>query len=103
MSLCPGLHALWPTPMGGLRHPQAEVINPLLARVFGARRVSQLQRREQARTAFFASDDDLLQRMWFQFCNHGAFHDVHTHGNCSWSGMHGAMPRAEAVGRWRWA
>jgi hypothetical protein len=26
-----------------------------------------------------------IEGMWFQFSHHGAFHDVHTHGNCSWS------------------
>lgn len=26
--------------------------------------------------------------MWFQMSNGGAFHDVHTHGNCSWSGVY---------------
>lgn len=25
---------------------------------------------------------------WFQIQNHGAFHDIHTHGNCSWSGVY---------------
>jgi uncharacterized protein (TIGR02466 family) len=25
---------------------------------------------------------------WFQIQNSGAFHDVHTHGNCSWSGAY---------------
>lgn len=25
---------------------------------------------------------------WFQIQNCGAFHDVHTHGNCSWSGVY---------------
>lgn len=25
---------------------------------------------------------------WFQMQNQGAFHDVHTHGNCSWSGVY---------------
>jgi len=25
---------------------------------------------------------------WFQMQNHGGFHDVHTHGNCSWSGAY---------------
>ena len=24
--------------------------------------------------------------MWFQISNHGAHHDLHNHGNCSWSG-----------------
>ena len=26
-----------------------------------------------------------IQGMWFQCSRDGAFHDVHTHGNCSWS------------------
>ena len=26
-----------------------------------------------------------IEGMWFQCSRHGAFHDVHTHGNCSWS------------------
>jgi Putative 2OG-Fe(II) oxygenase len=26
--------------------------------------------------------------MWFQYSQDGAFHDVHTHGNCSWSGVY---------------
>jgi hypothetical protein len=26
--------------------------------------------------------------MWFQCSRAGAFHDVHTHGNCSWSGVY---------------
>jgi hypothetical protein len=25
---------------------------------------------------------------WFQIQNRGAFHDIHTHGNCSWSGIY---------------
>jgi hypothetical protein len=25
---------------------------------------------------------------WFQIQNHGAFHDIHNHGNCSWSGVY---------------
>ena len=29
-----------------------------------------------------------LRGMWFQVANHGASHDVHTHGNCSWSGVY---------------
>lgn len=130
MSLAPGHHQLWPTPLGIYRHPGAEALNPLLVRVLGALRVAQRQRRGLAAAAFFASDDDLLQRvkldewqgfvrflveclrdtarqanagvwpaqglnlrvaiqgMWFQFSNQGAFHDVHTHGNCSWSGVY---------------
>ena len=26
--------------------------------------------------------------LWFQTSRQGAFHDVHTHGNCSWSGVY---------------
>ncbi len=29
-----------------------------------------------------------LRGMWFQVANAGAHHDVHTHGNCSWSGVY---------------
>jgi hypothetical protein len=29
-----------------------------------------------------------IQGMWFQCSREGAFHDVHTHGNCSWSGVY---------------
>ena len=29
-----------------------------------------------------------LLGMWFQYSRDGAFHDVHTHGNCSWSGVY---------------
>lgn len=25
---------------------------------------------------------------WFQIQNRGAFHDIHSHGNCSWSGVY---------------
>ena len=35
---------------------------------------------ERARIEFVGS--------WFQICNRGAFHDVHTHGNASWSGAY---------------
>lgn len=130
MAFGPGLHALWPTPLGIHRNPQAAAINPLLVRVFTALRATQLATRGQSSAAFFASDDDLLRRiklpeweqfvrfiveslrdtakhanegawprqgadlrvalegMWFQCSNGGAFHDVHTHGNCSWSGVY---------------
>jgi uncharacterized protein (TIGR02466 family) len=130
MSLAAGFHALWPTPLGVHRYAQAEMLNPLLVRVFGALRATQGHARGEAPGAFFASDDDLLQRvqltewqafvrfiveslrdtvtrtnaaawppqgldlqvavegMWFQVTNRGAFHDVHTHGNASWSGVY---------------
>jgi hypothetical protein len=29
-----------------------------------------------------------IQGMWFQCSRDGAFHDVHTHGNCSWSAVY---------------
>ena len=29
-----------------------------------------------------------VEGMWFQTSRAGAFHDVHTHGNCSWSGVY---------------
>ena len=131
MSLAPGQHALWPTPIGVHRLTAADELNPLLVRVFGALRATQAAARGvSAEAAFFASDDDLLQRirlpewqgfvrfvveslrdtvkeanrfawpaegldlqvaiegLWFQVTNRGALHDVHTHGNCSWSGVY---------------
>jgi hypothetical protein len=30
----------------------------------------------------------MLEGMWFQCSRAGAFHDIHTHGNCSWSGVY---------------
>lgn len=132
--LAPGCHALWPTPLGVHRYAHAEALNPLLVRVFGALRATQAHACGEAARPFFASEDDLLQRvrlpewqafvgfvvaalrdtvtqanrgawpaeaaaqglnlqvaingMWFQVSNQGAFHDVHTHGNCSWSGVY---------------
>lgn len=131
MSLEPGFHALWPTPLGLHRHPEPEALNPLLVRLFAALRATQQHARGQTPGgAFFASDDDLVQRiqlpewraflrfvverlrdtvkaanagvwpsggaelqvaiegMWFQTSRGGAFHDVHSHGNCSWSGVY---------------
>jgi hypothetical protein len=29
-----------------------------------------------------------IEGMWFQCSRSGAFHDVHTHGNCSWSAVY---------------
>jgi hypothetical protein len=127
----PGLHALWPTPLGVHRWAEAEAVNPLLVRLFGALRLAQARARGvPADAPFFASDDDLLRRLqlpeaqrfvqfivaalqetvgranaaawppgrralqvaieglWFQCSRAGAFHDVHTHGNCSWSGVY---------------
>jgi uncharacterized protein (TIGR02466 family) len=142
MTLAPGFHALWPTPIGVHRWTEAEAVNPTLARMFAALRLAQASARgEPADAPFFASDDDLLQRlqtaegqalvrfvvgalqdtvgranaaawgpgarslqvaiegMWFQCSRGGAFHDVHTHGNCSWSGVYVVQvdPEAERV------
>jgi uncharacterized protein (TIGR02466 family) len=29
-----------------------------------------------------------LRGIWFQMANQGSHHDIHTHGNCSWSGVY---------------
>jgi hypothetical protein len=125
-----GAQWLWPTPIGLHRYAAAAEVNPLLVNVFGEGRAALLRQRGEAPGPFFASDDDLLNRvklgewqdfvrfvvsslgetvkaanqdawagqefdlrvgiegMWFQFSRDGAFHDVHTHGNCSWSGVY---------------
>ena len=126
----PGFHSLWPTPVALHRWDRGEAVNPLLVRVLGALRATQRHARGEAEAPFFASDDDLLQRiqlpewqgfvqflveslrdtvsqanrgawpagaqalqvaiegLWFQTSTRGAFHDLHTHGNCSWSAVY---------------
>ena len=128
--LATGAHWLWPTPIGVHRYPNAATFNSRLAQSLQELRGSQERKRGQPRGAFFASDDDLLQRvklgewpdfvrfvissvlqtvrevnhaawagqtfdlgvgiegMWFQCSRDGAFHDIHTHGNCSWSAVY---------------
>ncbi|PWR20537.1 putative 2OG-Fe(II) oxygenase [Zavarzinia compransoris] len=131
LELRPGFHGLWPVPLGISRLAGAEAFNALLVRTFAVLRAEQSAARGQDPSGpFFASDDDLVQRitakdwqafvrfvvdrlhdtveqandghwpdrgldlqvslkgMWFQCSNGGAFHDVHTHGNCSWSGVY---------------
>jgi hypothetical protein len=130
MTMGAGFHWLWPTPIGLHRYPKAASLNPVLVRLFGEGRAAQEKQRGQERGPFFASDDDLLDRvkldewqdlvgffvnslvatareanqeawggqafdlnvgiqgMWFQCSSQGAFHDVHTHGNCSWSAVY---------------
>ncbi len=130
MAINGGFHSLWPTPLGVHHFGNAAELNQLLVRVFGVIRVGQLHPSGAQQEAFFASGDDLLQRvdlpewhefvkflvqctrdtatlanrgtwptlgidlkiavegMWFQCANRGAFHDLHTHGNCSWSGVY---------------
>ena len=122
------LLSLWSTPLGLHRFAQAGEINPLLVRVFRSLRATDGSANPEG--AFFASGDDLLQRirlpeweqlvgfiveglrqtvvlanqrawpeaapglqialrgLWFQIANRGSHHDVHTHGNCSWSGVY---------------
>jgi uncharacterized protein (TIGR02466 family) len=117
----------WPVPMAVHRFDRAAEVNPLLARVFSAMRATDPA---AARGSFYASTDDLLQRVelpefsallqfiaaslqltaqqanadvwpagrhglqlelvgvWFQIQNGASFHDIHTHGNCSWSGVY---------------
>jgi len=119
---------LWCTPLGVHHFAQAQEVNPLLARVFQSMRATDPAARAGA--AFYASRDDLLQRIhvaeweqfvrflvdgirqtvvlanqaawpeakpglqialrgiWFQISSQGSHHDVHTHGNCSWSGVY---------------
>ncbi len=121
------IQRLWPTPIGLHRYPAAAKHNPVLVEAFADLRAEQQRARGEQPGPFFASDDDLLQRvdvdgwqdfvrfivqslgetarkangeawagrnfelgvnfegMWFQCSRDGAFHDVHTHGNCSWS------------------
>ncbi len=130
VELGPGFHSLWPTPFGIYRLSGVSEFNALLVRNLEAIRAEQLTQRRHVPQSFFASDDDLLERikladwtqfvrfiverihdtveqanagfwpaqslnlevalkgMWFQCANGGAFHDVHTHGNCSWSGVY---------------
>ena len=51
---------LWSTTLGVYRWPQAEAANEVLARVFGAMRALQT---DGGKPHFFASGDDLLQRI----------------------------------------
>lgn len=123
----PAIQRLWPTPIGLHRYPGADKLNPLLVERFADLREQQQRERGEQPGPFFASSDDLLERvnvdgwqdfvrfivqslgetvkkangeawggrslelgvnfegMWFQCSRDGSFHDVHTHGNCSWS------------------
>lgn len=38
-----------------------------------------------------------INGLWFQASNRGAFHEVHTHGNCSWSGVYCVQADAPAL------
>jgi uncharacterized protein (TIGR02466 family) len=122
------LQQYWSTPIGVHRWDQADALNPMLVRIFQSMRATDPLAVPVA--AFYASRDDLLQRIrlseweqlvrfivdgirqtvvlanqgawpeskpglqialrgiWFQIANQGSHHDVHTHGNCSWSGVY---------------
>jgi len=130
---------LWSTPLGVHHFAQAHEVNPLLVRVFRTMRAT--DERADPAAAFYASRDDLLQRIrlpeweqlvrfivdslrqtvvlanqgvwpeatpglqialrgiWFQIANQGSHHDVHTHGNCSWSGVYCVQVDADAQRR----
>ena len=133
------LHPLWCTPLGVHQFAQAETVNEVLVRVFQAMRAT--DPKADASKAFYASRDDLLNRIrlseweqlvrfivdsvrqtvvlanqgawaeakpgfqiamqgiWFQISSQGSHHDVHTHGNCSWSGVYCLQvdPREERI------
>jgi uncharacterized protein (TIGR02466 family) len=121
------MQACWPVPIAKQQFAGAEEVNLVLAKAFRAMRFGMAG---DENSTFFASPDDLLQRIdlpefrqliefiaaslqetvkqanahawpagrmtlnlemvgcWFQIQNGNAFHDIHTHGNCSWSGIY---------------
>ena len=56
------LHTLWHTPIGVHRFAQAEAVNEVLVRVFAAMRATDPAVSGEPK-AFYASRDDLLQRI----------------------------------------
>jgi hypothetical protein len=87
---------LWPTPIGLHRYPNAERVNPLLVKTFAEGRAVQERQRgvktdqDANQEAWAGQTFDIrvgIEGMWFQCSRAGAFHDIHTHGNCSWSGV----------------
>src|ERR1700679_2442216 len=59
-----GVEWLWPTPIGIHQYPRAAEVNPLLVSTFADGRAAlERQRGVEAGAPFFASDDDLLQRV----------------------------------------
>jgi len=124
----PVFHDRWQTPLGVHVWAQAAEHQDTLIRVLKMLRFQDAT--ASADAAFYASADDLLQRiripewaalvnflvdgvsrtvahanraqwgeqhpafqvavrgLWCQMSNHAAHHDVHTHGNCSWSGVY---------------
>ena len=120
----------WKTSIGVHMFDQAEKINPLFDRIFKTMRATDVESPSGEKPGFYASQDDLLNRVklsewndflqfvvaslrdtacvanqgvwpaeqadlqigiqgiWFQISNSGVSHDIHTHGNCSWSGVY---------------
>jgi uncharacterized protein (TIGR02466 family) len=120
----------WKTSIGIHMFDHAEKINPLFERIFKTMRATDVERPSGEKSGFYASQDDLLNRVklsewndflqfvvaslrdtarfanqrvwpadqvdlqigiqgiWFQISNSGVSHDIHTHGNCSWSGVY---------------
>ena len=120
----------WKTSIGVHMFDHAEKINPLFDRIFKTMQATDVERPSGEKPGFYASQDDLLNRVklsewndflqfvvaslrdtarvanqgvwpaeqvdlqigiqgiWFQISNSGVSHDIHTHGNCSWSGVY---------------
>ena len=57
------LHQFWHTPVGVHRFAQAEAVNAVLVRVFQTMRATDARSDAGAPKAFYASKDDLLQRI----------------------------------------
>lgn len=122
--------SLWGCPIGLHQFDQSAELNPLLVRVLKSLRVMDQDPAQSQGSSFYASKDDLLNRiqipewqkwvrflvdsigktarvanaqawprdsedlavqmrgLWCQFSNDGVHHDIHAHGNCSWSGVY---------------
>lgn len=77
MNLAPRFHERRPTPPGVRRFEQADAVNPLPARAnAGVWPRGRLRMRVE------------IAGIWFQTSNQGAHHDLHNHGDCSWSGVY---------------
>jgi hypothetical protein len=65
MTRSAGLRWLWPTPIGLHRYAGAARLNPQLVGALEEVRAAQQRQRGEEPGPFFASDDDLLQRVKF--------------------------------------
>jgi len=68
MTMGAGFHGLWPTPIGLHRYADAATLNPLLVGAFAEGRAAQERQRGEQPGPFFASDDDLLDRVKLDAC-----------------------------------